>query len=285
MQTYVHRSSLLIPLCTVLLLSACGGGGGYGGGSDNPPASPPSPLPPSPPAPSQPGSLQFDAASLSVDENAGTASLTVTRTGGSDGAVSVTVSSSNGSATAGSDYTALNTTVSFAAGDAATKTMTVLIADDGEGEADESLSVTLPAPTGGASIGAVPNATLTIRDNDAPTAPVLQVGADIKQLNFTWAGVPAATSYRLLRNPDGASGFVQVGADHPATASRASVEVSVHRHDWVNAPYRLEACNVRGCTASSAVSAMNAMVAGDRLLQGFKHRGRGRIRLFVSVER
>src|SRR5262249_8619029 len=37
----------------------------------------------------QPGTLQFSNASYSVNENGGTATITVTRTGGSDGAVSV----------------------------------------------------------------------------------------------------------------------------------------------------------------------------------------------------
>ena len=57
-------------------------------------------------APGQPGTLQFSAASYSVNENQGTATITVTRTGGSTGSVSVNYATSNGTATAGSDYTA-----------------------------------------------------------------------------------------------------------------------------------------------------------------------------------
>lgn len=148
-----------------LLAGACGGGGG-GASGGNPP----------PPPPAQPGSVQFETSSLSVNEAAGTASLTITRTGGSDGAVSVAVASSDGSAVAGQDYTALNTTVSFAAGDAAAKTVTVSIADDTAAEADETLTLTLSAPTGGASLGSNASATLTIQDNDPPATPIAQNG-------------------------------------------------------------------------------------------------------------
>src|SRR5262249_42301788 len=47
----------------------------------------------------QPGTLQFSNAAYSVNENAGTATITVTRTGGSDGAVSVNYATSDGTAT------------------------------------------------------------------------------------------------------------------------------------------------------------------------------------------
>src|SRR6185503_17505481 len=110
----------------------------------------------------------------------------------------VTLVSSNGSATAGQDYTSLNTSVSFAAGDAAVKTVTVTIANDTDAEPDETLSLTLSAPTGGASIGSNATTIVTIRDNDPPAPPVLAVTSDTQQLIFDWASVPGATRYRLL---------------------------------------------------------------------------------------
>src|SRR5262249_8182684 len=51
----------------------------------------------------QPGALQFSSATYAVNENGGAATVTVTRTGGSSGAVSVSYATSNGTATAGSD--------------------------------------------------------------------------------------------------------------------------------------------------------------------------------------
>ncbi|MET0657094.1 MAG: Calx-beta domain-containing protein [Steroidobacteraceae bacterium] len=233
-------------LAVFMVLSACGGGGGNSASN-------------SPPTP-QPGSLQF-AGAVSVDEQAGTVQLSITRTAGSDGAVSVTVASSDGTATAGQDYTALNTTVNFAAGDTAAKNVTLTIAEDAQGEADETFVVSLTAPTGGAQLGAVSTAIVTIRDNEpAPAAPTVAVSAALKELTFTWASVPGATSYRLLQNADGASGFTQVGADYPGDAVTASVEVSVHQQDWVNGLYRIEACSARGCTGSNSVGVLDAML-------------------------
>src|SRR5207245_1081528 len=51
------------------------------------------------------GALQFSAASYSVAENAGTATITVSRTLGNGGAVSVQYATSDGTAKAGTDYT------------------------------------------------------------------------------------------------------------------------------------------------------------------------------------
>jgi hypothetical protein len=97
-------------------------------------------------------------------------------------------------------------------------------------------------------------------DTSPPAAPALTVGAALKQLTFSWASVPGATSYRLFANPDGHSGFTPVGPEHRPDTTRATLDIAVHRHNWVNALYRLEACNARGCSASAAVSAVNAMV-------------------------
>ena len=119
------------------------------------------------------GSLQFSAATYSVNENGGTATITVTRTGGSNGAVGVTYATSNGTATAGSDYTATTNTLSWADGDTASKTFTVSIIDDTATEANETVNLTLSGPTGGASLGTPNTATLTINDNDAIADPTI----------------------------------------------------------------------------------------------------------------
>ena len=113
-----------------------------------------------------PGTLQFSAATYSVGENTGTVTITVTRTGGSDGAVSVGYATSDGSATAGSDYITTNGTVNWADGDGTDKTFTVSIIDDSEVEGDETVNVYLTSPTGGASLGTNDTAVLTITDND-----------------------------------------------------------------------------------------------------------------------
>ena len=57
---------------------------------------------PTPPA----GTVEFSSATYTVAENGVSATITVTRTGGDFGAASVNYATSDGSATAGSDYTA-----------------------------------------------------------------------------------------------------------------------------------------------------------------------------------
>ena len=70
-------------------------------------------------SPEPPGSIQFSEATYSVAENLGSKMITVTRTGGSGGSISASYATSNGTATAGSDYTAASATITFGDGDSA----------------------------------------------------------------------------------------------------------------------------------------------------------------------
>lgn len=126
----------------------------------------------------QPGTVQFDPATYSANENGGSVTITLTRTLGADGAISVNVSSGGGSASAGTDYTALSQTVSWADGDAAAKTVALMVLDDSADEQNETVTLTLAGATGGASLGAG-TATVTIVDDDItppPPGPVSQPG-------------------------------------------------------------------------------------------------------------
>jgi hypothetical protein len=127
------------------------------------------------------GSLQFSAASYSEAENAGTATITVTRTGGSTGAVGVSFATSDGSADAGSDYTATSGMLSFATGET-TKTFTVALTDDPSAEPDETVILTLSNPTGGATLGNPASATLTILDTDrgGPPTQLLNISTRVR---------------------------------------------------------------------------------------------------------
>ena len=124
-----------------------------------------------------PAFCNFSAATYSVAENGGSATITITRTGGSAGAVGVTVATSNGTATAPADYTAVTQTVSFAAGDTANKTVNIPIVDDAAVEANETVNLALSNPTGGATLGSPNTAVLTITDNDARRPGTLQFSA------------------------------------------------------------------------------------------------------------
>ena len=78
-----------------------------------------------------------------MNELAGTMTFTVTRTGTSDVSIALDYASANGSALAGSDYTASTGTVTFAAGTGGTQTFTVPILGDLVVEGSESFTVNL----------------------------------------------------------------------------------------------------------------------------------------------
>ncbi|MDD2828996.1 MAG: Calx-beta domain-containing protein, partial [Sulfuricurvum sp.] len=86
-----------------------------------------------------------------VDEAAGTITFTVTKTGSSDFASSVAFSTVDGTAIAGSDYTASSGTLNFAAGET-TKQITVAISNDSIYEGAQDFSVKISTPTN-ATIG------------------------------------------------------------------------------------------------------------------------------------
>jgi len=81
-----------------------------------------------------------------VDEAAGTITFTVTKTGATDLASSVDYATVDGSAVAGSDYTATNGTLNFAAGETQ-KTITVAITNDTVFEGAQDFSVQLGNPS------------------------------------------------------------------------------------------------------------------------------------------
>jgi Leucine-rich repeat (LRR) protein len=117
------------------------------------------------------GILQFSADNYTVNEGEATATITVTRTGGTAGTVSVDYASTDDTAIAGSDYTAVSDTLNWADGDATAKTFTVNIIDDSTVEDQERLYLSLGNVTGGAAIGNPNTAALTITDNDSLDDP------------------------------------------------------------------------------------------------------------------
>jgi hypothetical protein len=107
------------------------------------------------------GTLQFSASSYAVAQNAGTVNVTVDRTGGSSGAVSVAYATSNGTAVAGTDFTAANGTLHWATGDATPKTFEVSVSDAAPFPGSKSFGVSLSGPAG-ATLGTPSSATLSI---------------------------------------------------------------------------------------------------------------------------
>src|SRR5262249_13716387 len=123
---------------------------------------------------SSPGTLQFSVNFQSQFENTGSFTVTVTRTNGATGLVTVHYATADASATAPADYTATSGTLSFADGEVS-KTIVVPIVDDNIPEGSESFTISLTNPTGGAVLGNYTKETLGIQDNEYPTLSINDV--------------------------------------------------------------------------------------------------------------
>jgi hypothetical protein len=110
--------------------------------------------------------VQFTASTFSVNETGGSATIGVVLSGSAGQIVSVNYATSNGTATAGSDYTTASGTLTFAPGQTS-KTFNVPITNDMLDEPNETVNLTLSSPVN-ATLGTPTSAILTIVDDDIP---------------------------------------------------------------------------------------------------------------------
>ena len=158
-----------------------------------------------------PGTLQFGTAAYGVNENAGPATIRVTRTGANLASnVTVQFATANGTATAPADYADGTRILTFAAGEAF-KDVPITIVDDAVAEGNETLVLTLSNPSPGATLGAIRTAVLTIRDDEqglqfsAPlyvaneamptvTIPVVRTGPAVGTVTVDYASASASAT-------------------------------------------------------------------------------------------
>ncbi|MBP7828410.1 MAG: DUF4968 domain-containing protein [Kiritimatiellae bacterium] len=161
--------------------------------------------------------LQFTAATNSAAENAGSVRVYANRTGAATGAVSVAFATANGTAAAGSDYTATNGTLQWAAGDLANKYFDVVLADDGSYEGSETFSASLSGVVG-AELGAPSQQTVTILDNEPlppdllVTNPPSAIAVAEGTTNYTLQGVANALNWAGLAWSNQLTGATGTGA-------------------------------------------------------------------------
>jgi hypothetical protein len=110
-----------------------------------------------------PTSVQFSSATYSVRETAGIATIAVTLGSTSPVPITVTYATSDGTATGGTDYTAVSGVLRFDP-DKASRTFPVPVLPDAAREGDETISLTLSSPVN-ATLGTPSAAMLTIVDN------------------------------------------------------------------------------------------------------------------------
>ena len=120
--------------------------------------------------------LGFSSSSHSVNENAlgGRATINVTRTGSTNGLVSVNYATASGTAMVGADFSTASGVLTFAPGETR-KTFGIAILDDLLVEGNETVQLVLSNPSVPAILGQAA-ATLTILENDFAPG-VLQFGA------------------------------------------------------------------------------------------------------------
>lgn len=84
-----------------------------------------------------------------------------------------------------------------------------------------------------------------------------------KTFRFSWAPAANTTHYKLLENPDSASGFEQVGEDIPAAADATEDAVQVDHvvplYARTQARYVVQSCAASGCQDSTTLSVANRL--------------------------
>ena len=199
-------------LFSALILIACGGGGG---GGTPPPSGP-----------------NLSVAGASINEgNSGTASLTFTISLSAVSASDVTVdyATSNGSATAGSDYTAASGTATITAGNTST-TVSVSVAGDVDFESDESFGLTLSNASGAtlatsAAIGTISN------DDSAPPTPLSlsMNNASVTEGNIGTVNLSFTISLSAIAGSDvtvdyaTSNGSATAGSDYTSASGTATI--------------------------------------------------------------
>ena len=118
------------------------------------------------------GTLQFSATDYQVAENGGSATITVARSAGSNGAVTINYATANRTATAPDHYLTKTGTLTFAEG-ITSQTFAVTVVDNSLGQVDKTIGLTLTTPGGGALAGERLTATLTILNDDVDFTPGL----------------------------------------------------------------------------------------------------------------
>jgi hypothetical protein len=176
----------------------------------------------------------FSSATYSVGEAGGHVTVTINRTGLTSGADSVHFATANGTAKAGSDYTSVSQTVSFAAGETS-KTVSVPIINNTIHEPSETAQLSLSGPSAGATLGSPHTATLTIRDDDngkivsAFLSKTSFKSSEAGKVKLTYRFAPRSTSFAYLLSVKKGLKWVKVRSTRRTGSFRGSHTMTVKR--------------------------------------------------------
>jgi len=206
-----------------------------------------------------PGVINFAATNFFVDEAATNAVITVNRTGGSLGLVSVNYMTQDGAAIAPFDYASVAGVVAFADGET-TKTFLVPIVLDTITETNETVNLVLLNPQGGAVLGATNQATLTIVNNDILIYGSL-VFSSTNYLVGEAAGSVAVTVQRLGGSSNTVTVFYSTVSGNTPTTNETAATLS----DYTPTSGILSWANLDGAPKTILIPVLNnSIVDGAR---------------------
>jgi choice-of-anchor B domain-containing protein len=144
------------------------------------------------------GQVGFIGTTAAVGEGTGNVTVRLQRSGGSAGAVSIQYTTGDGSARAGSDYTAASGTLTWGAGDTSEKSFTVMLSNDSDVESDETFTVGLFNP-GGTNIEGSATFTISVLNDDAASTPAPPAAGGGGALGLELLLLAGAAAARALR--------------------------------------------------------------------------------------
>lgn len=179
------------------------------------------------------GSVQFDKASLTVNEQDGEVTLRVKRLIGSRGPVSVQYQRDGGNAVAGTDFTGpTSATLTWADGDTSDRELVFNITNNGLTDGTRDLMLKLSNPVFPTELGVYSSITLTIMDDESVatvvTAPQAVTVPETNPASFS-VNVSSATAvtYQWLKNGNPIPGANLATYTIPSTALTDSGNYSV----------------------------------------------------------
>ena len=227
------------------------------------------------PAGTFPTGLRFEVDSQFAAE-ASTASVRVIRTGNPAGEISVDFATSNGTATAGADYTATSGTLNFASGELSKVISIPTLNDNVFENGNETFTLTLSNSVG-ASLTMPSTATVAILDDDPKPSLSLSSNQRVAEGN---SGTKTLTFDVTLSNPSvqtvtvdfaTANGTSVAGSDYaansgtltiPALATSATFNVSINGDTTVE-PNETFSVNLSNASNASSIVSSSATVTID----------------------
>lgn len=157
------------------------------------------------------GSIRFTTANFTVNEDESPVKITLIRTGGADGVVSVEYKLTEGTAKVGTDYIVSTGTLNFAAGETS-RIFTIDVVNDETEESAEAFTIEISNPEGGADVSVPSSATITVKDDDGTSSGGGTQGSTVRF---------AALSYSISE----AGGSITIAAERVGdSAAAASVK-------------------------------------------------------------